>query len=169
MDICGNSGPCADASKAGTSNRGPRPTTESEEHMRSRLKESWHKFLSRQLIWIAKRRSRQLTVRKSQAYNRSSRKTPTQSAPHAGGDAVSGMSTTDLAQTPAASPPPGVTSDLLHPYTKHTRSGVVAAIIGMFIAAIFLMIRIYTKVFLARRFGFDDVALLLSKVGSQIA
>ncbi|PIA98112.1 hypothetical protein CB0940_05648 [Cercospora beticola] len=78
------------------------------------------------------------------------------------------MSTTHLAQTPAASSPPGVTSDLLHPPTKNILPGVVAAIIGMFIAAIFLTIRIYTKVFLARRFGFDDVALLLSKALSVV-
>ncbi|PPJ57690.1 hypothetical protein CBER1_00166 [Cercospora berteroae] len=38
----------------------------------------------------------------------------------------------------------------------------------MFIAAIFLTIRIYTKIFLARRFGLDDAALLLSKTLSVV-
>lgn len=74
------------------------------------------------------------------------------------------MSSVDLAHTPAATPPPGLVSNLENPMMRDQSPGVVLAIFGMSIATTFLAMRIYTKAFLAHLFGIDDVFLLLSWV-----
>lgn len=74
---------------------------------------------------------------------------------------------TDLAHTPAASAPPGYTSNLVDPVTKNNTPGIVLAIVGMIISTAFLAMRIYTKAVLARIFGVDDILLILSWVSRQ--
>ena len=74
------------------------------------------------------------------------------------------MSQVDLANTPAASAPPGMASNLENPQTKPTQAGIVLAILGMCVATLFLIVRVYTKAVLARLFGLDDVLLILSWV-----
>ncbi|USW58983.1 hypothetical protein Slin15195_G123020 [Septoria linicola] len=77
------------------------------------------------------------------------------------------MSKPDLAHTPATSAPPGMVSNLENPTTKNTSPGMVLSIFGMCLATLFLMVRVYTKAFLARLFGIDDVALIISWVLSM--
>ncbi|EME80791.1 uncharacterized protein MYCFIDRAFT_110181, partial [Pseudocercospora fijiensis CIRAD86] len=69
---------------------------------------------------------------------------------------------------PAASAPPGLTNNLIDPLTKDTTAGIVLAIAGMAISTTFLLIRIYTKAFLARIFGIDDVLLIVSWMMSLV-
>ncbi|KAM3424331.1 hypothetical protein BST61_g11132 [Cercospora zeina] len=78
------------------------------------------------------------------------------------------MSSVDQAHTPAASPPPGMVSNLVDPITQNQQPSVVLAICGMIVATAFLAIRIYTKAFLARMFGLDDMFLIGSWAMSMI-
>ncbi|KXT09774.1 hypothetical protein AC579_6149 [Pseudocercospora musae] len=75
---------------------------------------------------------------------------------------------TDPAHIPAASAPPGFTSNLDDPVTKDTTAGIVLAIAGMAISTTFLLIRIYTKAILARIFGIDDVLLIIAWMMSMV-
>ena len=77
---------------------------------------------------------------------------------------VAKMSKIDPAHIPAASAPPGFTSNLENPITRDTSAGVALAIVGMVFASFFLGIRVYTKAFLARLFGLDDVLLIFAWV-----
>ncbi|CAK3920277.1 hypothetical protein AC579_6149 [Lecanosticta acicola] len=73
---------------------------------------------------------------------------------------------TDLNHTPAASAPPGFTSNLIDPVRKEVLPGITLAIVGMVISTAFLAMRVYTKAFLARIFGLDDILLIISWAAS---
>ncbi|KAF2168178.1 hypothetical protein M409DRAFT_21622 [Zasmidium cellare ATCC 36951] len=82
------------------------------------------------------------------------------------------MSSTRLADLPAATAPPGYTQDLINPpETKHINAGITISIVGMVVSTLFIILRVYTKAHLARNFGVDDVAMLFAwmlSIGLQI-
>lgn len=67
------------------------------------------------------------------------------------------MSTTRLADLPAATAPPGYTQNLVHPpETKHINAGITLSIVGMTISTLSILLRVYTKAYLSQTFGVDD-------------
>ena len=70
------------------------------------------------------------------------------------------MSTLD--STPAAPAPPGYHVDLQDPQMKGLFAGVCVGILGIILSTAFTGLRVYTKAFLARNFGIDDICIVLS-------
>ncbi|KXT08850.1 hypothetical protein AC579_1482, partial [Pseudocercospora musae] len=78
---------------------------------------------------------------------------------------------TDLSHVPAAAAPPGYEVDFSNPKTKHNGAGIIISIVGMVLSTLFILLRVYTKTFLARMFGIDDIAMVLAwliSIGLQI-
>ncbi|KAK4504900.1 hypothetical protein PRZ48_002863 [Zasmidium cellare] len=72
------------------------------------------------------------------------------------------MTSTNLADLPAATAPPRYTQDLINPpETKHISAGITISIVGMVISTLFILLRVYTKTRLARTFGIDDMCSIL--------
>lgn len=73
------------------------------------------------------------------------------------------MSSTNMADLPAATPPPGFTQDLENPpELKHINAGITISIVGMVVSTLFILLRVYTKAYLSHIFGIDDGAVLQS-------
>lgn len=52
-------------------------------------------------------------------------------------------------------PPPGIEADLNAPNTNGT-AYIIVAVIGIFFATVFVVVRLYTKAILTRSLGWDD-------------
>lgn len=52
-------------------------------------------------------------------------------------------------------PPPGIEADLNAPNTNGT-AYIIVAVIGIFLATVFAVVRVYTKAILTRSLGWDD-------------
>lgn len=65
------------------------------------------------------------------------------------------MSPVILANMTLQSPPPGTISNFDNPPTERAE-GEVTMVICMVLGAIFIALRIYTKVFITKMYGWDD-------------
>lgn len=72
--------------------------------------------------------------------------------------------TFDMNSIPAASPPVGITANFDDPQTNHNAAGIIISLVGMALSAIFILLRLYTKIFITSLFGIDDVAMVLAWV-----
>lgn len=70
----------------------------------------------------------------------------------------------DLTRVPAAPAPDGYTANFDDPETKHREAGMIISIVGMVLSTAFILLRVYTKTYLARLWGIDDVAMILAWV-----
>ena len=66
--------------------------------------------------------------------------------------------------TAAAPAPPGYHVDMQNPQVKGLELGLWVGFVGIGVSTAFLTLRVYTKVLLAKTFGFDDVCMLLAWV-----
>ena len=65
------------------------------------------------------------------------------------------MSTIDPNTTPALQPPPGVLPNFNDPYnTDSTINGTLGICIA--ISSIFVLLRLYTKLYIIRKYGWED-------------
>lgn len=72
-----------------------------------------------------------------------------------------------LATTPVIPPPPGQTSNFVNPESR--APGITAAlVIILALMTIVLTARLYGKMRIVKKIGFDDVAALLGGVGSLL-
>lgn len=76
-------------------------------------------------------------------------------------DAILSLPSDVLASTPVYPARPGETNNLTDP-DNHTWRTVPIVAVFFGIATLFLLIRIYTKVFLARKYTWDDCEELLA-------
>ena len=74
------------------------------------------------------------------------------------------MSSTDLSKVPAATAPEGYTVNFDDPQTTQRNVGMIISIVGMALSTLFILLRVYTKAYLARLWGIDDVAMVLAWV-----
>lgn len=74
------------------------------------------------------------------------------------------MSSTDLSKVPAATAPAGYTVNFDHPRTTYRDVGMIISIVGMALSTLFILLRVYTKAYLARLLGIDDVAMIFAWV-----
>ncbi|CAK3852960.1 integral membrane [Lecanosticta acicola] len=63
---------------------------------------------------------------------------------------------------PASTVLSGYTQNFADPMSKHNTAGIVISVVGMVITTLFMLLRLYTKAFLAHIFGIDDVALTIA-------
>lgn len=62
-----------------------------------------------------------------------------------------------LNQVAALSPPPGVKSNLVDPYSRGPTFSVAATVL-IFVTLVFFGVRVYTKACVIRKFSWDDCA-----------
>ena len=62
-------------------------------------------------------------------------------------------------ETPGLRPPPGVLSDFVHPYSL-AKYAIVAHTAGLTVSTLFVLMRMYTKVYITRSPGWDDCEFL---------
>lgn len=63
---------------------------------------------------------------------------------------------------PAADPPPGYTRNMADPDIQDYHAGLWIGAVGIVLSTLFLVLRIYTKLFLTKVFGVDDWSLILA-------
>jgi len=68
----------------------------------------------------------------------------------------------DLHNTPAVPAPPGFTNNLENPEYRNLAPTIIIACVSTFFATLLLGIRVYTKAFLAKLFGWDDAMLIIA-------
>ncbi|KAI5367842.1 hypothetical protein Slin15195_G029750 [Septoria linicola] len=68
----------------------------------------------------------------------------------------------DLTKVPAASAPDGYKANFDDPETRHREAGMIISVVGMVLSTAFILLRVYTKTYLARLWGIDDVAMIVA-------
>lgn len=71
-----------------------------------------------------------------------------------------------LLQSPAMAPPPGVTPNLVNPPVYWFKEWTLTAAVSITITTLFIMMRIYTKLFLIRNHAWEDCKPLVHPIRS---